>query len=121
MHPRLLRHLLTLRPRIPHRITFPTRELSRRKFPQSLRNALIGRDLGRRFGDDPVLAPAGHLRGADFHEAAAFDGEEVAGREDFDVDDGEDAVVGVMGVDFARDDFFADVVDVFVDGFVDDG
>jgi hypothetical protein len=45
----------------------------------------------------------------------------VAGREDLDVDDGEDAVVVVVFVDFARDDFAADVVDFFVDGFVDDG
>lgn len=45
----------------------------------------------------------------------------MAGREDFHIDDGQGAVVVVVGMDFAGDDFLADVVDFFVDGFVDDG
>ena len=45
----------------------------------------------------------------------------MAGWEDFDIYDGEDAVIVLVVVDFAGDDLLADVVDFFVDGFVDDG
>lgn len=52
---------------------------------------------------------------------AAFDGDEVAGWQHFDVDDGQDAMVDFVVVDFARDLLFADFVDVLDDGFVGDG
>lgn len=45
----------------------------------------------------------------------------MAGWEDFDVDDGEDAVVDVVGVDFAGYYFFALVVDFLDDLFLDNG
>lgn len=47
-------------------------------------------------------------------------GDEVAGGEDLDVGYGEDAVVDVVGVDVAGDVFFADMVDVAVNGLVGD-
>lgn len=45
----------------------------------------------------------------------------MSGGQHADVDDGLDAVEDVVGVDFAGDDFFADVVDVRVDGLLCSG
>ena len=82
---------------------------------------MVRGDFRGRFGNDPVLGAARDFVGADLDEAAAFDGEEMAGWENFDVDDGEDAVVDVVGVDFACDDLFTFVVHFFGDVFVNDG
>ena len=82
---------------------------------------MVGWDLGGCFCDDPILGSAGYFVCADFYESSAFDREEVARGKDFDVDDGENAVIDVVGVYFTGDDFFTLVVDFFYYIFVDNG
>lgn len=93
---------------------------------------LARRDLGGQLGDDPVArcevvalavgdGAAGQVLLADLDEATAVHGDEVPGGQDFDVDDGEDAVDDVVVVDLAGDALLADVVDSAVDDLVGDG
>ena len=121
MHPRLLRPAHALLGHILHPIALLTRKLPRGELACTFRRWLVRGDFRGRFGNDPVLGAARDFVGADLDEAAAFDGEEMAGWENFDVDDGEDAVVDVVGVDFACDDLFTFVVHFFGDVFVNDG
>ena len=121
VHPALLRPLKPFRRDVAFRLPFRRRKPACRERINAACGRLVRGDLGRRFGDDPVLGAAGDFAGGDFDEAAAFDGEEVARGQHFDVYDWEYSVVDFVVMDFARDAFFAHVVDVLVDCFVDDG
>lgn len=80
-------------------------------------------ELRHHLANEPLLVVATSTRNfisRDFHQFFAVSGgNKVSGWEDFDVNDGQDAVVNVVVVNFASDDFFADMMDLWHDGFVD--
>ena len=118
MHPRLFGAVNSVGRAVVRRITLRFGELPGRESSLAGGRRLVGRDPGGRLGDDPVPTATRHLVRTDFHQAPTFDREEMAGGQHLDIDDRQDAVKHVMGVDLPRDGFFSDVMDIFLDGFV---
>ncbi len=121
MDPSFFNHLDPLRRDVFSGVAFCAWKIPRGEARDLRWCCLIGRKLGSRFGNHPVLAPPGHILGVDFDEATPFDGEEVSRRQDLDVDDRLDAVENIMSMDFPSDDLFADFVNFLVHGLMHHG
>lgn len=79
-------------------------------------------ELGKHLADEPLLIVASSTRNLilrNFHQLVTISSRhEVSCWENFNVDDRQDAVIDVVVVNFASNDFFADVVDFWLDDLV---
>lgn len=103
-------------------IAFSSGELSGCETKWLSEEVRIFRELGQHLADEPLLVVASSTRNLilrNFHQLITVArGYKVSCWKDFDVDDGQNTVIDVVVVDFACDDFFANVVDLGPDSFV---
>lgn len=78
------------------------------------------RNGGKCFGNNPIASAARNGLGWNFDETTTMNGKKVASRKYLDVDDRLNAVEIIMSMDFASDDLLLDMVNVTMDGFMDD-
>jgi hypothetical protein len=121
MYPRLLGPLVSFWGNILLGVSVATWEVTCGEPVDTLRRWSVRRNLGCRFRNDPLSPSARYFVGADFHKSTSFDGEEMTGREHFDVHNGQYPMIIVMIMDLSRNDFLADFVDILTDSLMHNG
>lgn len=101
-------------------VAFCSKEFPRREDARLTRRRLIRRDLRCSFGDDPILATPRNLLSTDFDKTTTLYWEEVSRWKHFYVNDRQNSMIDVMGMDFLRNEFLTDVVHLLMNGFVYD-
>ena len=123
VHPPLLLDRVSFRPDVLLVVVLGALEgASGESLSGNSRLARLWQSLRHHLCDSPVHLVTGAARQLFLVDLdiAVLDRDEVARRQDFDVDDGQDAVVDVVVVGFAGDDFLADLLVLCLDRFVGD-